>query len=396
MAQGRLEALPPERVGRYTSFMAYDPFPVGSPIRRKDGPDKTSGRTSFADDRRRPGLLHAVVLASPHAHAEIVGVDAAAARASSGVRGVFIGEDWKVLIGLYLGDKPPLARGRVLYHGEPVAAVVADDEAPAIRRFALVKVEYRPLSAIATPREALAPGAPILHPELGSYRRIPAILPEPGSNVANRTKIRKGDADRAMAAAEVRIRGEFSFPPGDHCAMEPRSTQAEILADGRVLVTSSTQSPFGVRNLLAVGFGIPQGTITVTAPAVGGGFGGKAGIQLEPLAYLLSHALGGRPVRLANTREGDMLGSPGRPGMEARGSAWRKARRDPPRRRYRIPIRLGRLRGLRRQRIARGGLRLYRPLPNSEREVRLALRLYESSLRDRLSGLRPYRDGLLH
>ena len=395
MAQGRLEALPLERVGRYTSFMAYDPFPVGSPIRRKDGPDKTSGRTSFADDRRRPGLLHAVVLASPHAHAEIVGVDAAAARAASGVRGVFTGEDWKVLIGLYLGDKPPLARGRVLYHGEPVAVVVADDEASAVRALRLVKVEYRPLPAIATPREALAPGAPILHPGLGSYRRIPAILPEPGSNVANRTKIRKGDADRAMAAAEVRIRGEFSFPPGDHCAMEPRSAQAEILADGRVLVTSSTQSPFGVRNLLAVGFGIPQGMITVTAPAVGGGFGGKAGIQLEPLAYLLSRALGGggaarqhsrgRHARLARAPRNGGAGQPGR-----------EERRDPPRRRYRISIRLGRLRGLRRQRIARGGLRLYRPLSNSEREVRLALRLYESSLRDRLSGLRPYRDGLLY
>jgi CO/xanthine dehydrogenase Mo-binding subunit len=304
--------------------MAYDSPPVGDSIRRKDGPDKTSGRTSFADDRRRPGLLHAAVLASPHAHAEIVGVDAAAARASSGVRGVFTGEDWKVLIGLYLGDKPPLARGRVLYHGEPVVAVVADDEASALRALRLVEVEYRPLPAIATPREALAPGAPILHPELGSYRRIPAILPEPGSNVANRTKIRKGDADRAMAAAEVRIRGEFSFPPGDHCAMEPRSAQAEILADGRVLVTSSTQSPFGVRNLLALGFGIPQGMIIVTAPAVGGGFGGKAGIQLEPLAYLLSRALGGRPVRLANTRENDMLGSPGRPGMEARVSLGAK------------------------------------------------------------------------
>jgi CO/xanthine dehydrogenase Mo-binding subunit len=129
-----------------------------------------------------------------------------------------------------------------------------------------------------------------------------------------------------MAESEVKVTGEYSFPPGDHCAMECRSAQAEILADGRVLIRSSTQSPFGVRNLLAIGFGIPQGMITVTAPAVGGGFGGKAGIQLEPLAYLLSKALGGRAVRLANTREADMLGSPGRPGIEARVTLG--ARRD--------------------------------------------------------------------
>lgn len=298
--------------------MEKDMSTVGRSLLRKDGPDKVWGRTKYADDERRPGLLHAVVLASPHAHAEIVRIEKAAALSQPGVRGVFTGADWSVLIGLYMGDKPPLARGRVRYHGEPVAVVVADDEGSALRALRLVEVEYRELPAIGSPREALAKGAPILHPELASYRRIPAILPEPGSNVANRTKIRKGDALAAMQAAEVRVTGDYSFSPGDHAAMEPRAVQAEILADGRVRIRSSTQSPFGVRNLLAIGFGIPQGLITVTAPAVGGGFGGKAGIQLEPLAYLLSKALGGRPVRLVNTREADMLGSPGRPGIEAR------------------------------------------------------------------------------
>ncbi|HET7838452.1 MAG TPA: xanthine dehydrogenase family protein, partial [Rectinemataceae bacterium] len=291
---------------------------IGSSLARADGPDKVRGRTRFADDERRPGLLHAVVLPSSQAHARILSVATAEAKAAPGVRGVFTGADWTQLIGLYLGDKPPLARGIVRHQGEGVAAVVADDEASARRALGLIRVEYEGLPVLNDPRSALAPEAPLIHPDMASYRHIPAIMPEPGSNVAHRSRIRKGEPEAAMAAAPVRIRGEYSFPPGDHCAMEPRSAQAEVLADGRVLIRSSTQSPFGVRTLMSQGFGIPQGQIEVTAPAVGGGFGGKAGIQLEPLAYLLSRALGGRRVRLANDREGDMLGSPGRPGIQAR------------------------------------------------------------------------------
>lgn len=291
---------------------------VGTSVPRKDGLAKTTGSLRYADDERRPGLLHAALLHSSQAHALITGIETRAALALPGVRGVYTGADFDALIGLYMGDKPPLARGRVRHQGEAVAAVVADDEATALRAVALIEVGYSPLPVVASPRAALEPGAPLLHPDLASYRRIPAILPEPGSNVANRTKVRKGDVPAALAAAEVVVTGSYSFPPGDHGAIEPRSAQAEILADGSIRIRSTTQSPFGVRSLLALCLGLPAGKIVVTAPPIGGGFGGKAGIQLEPLAYLLSKAQGGRPVRLANTREGDLLGSPGRPGIEAR------------------------------------------------------------------------------
>ena len=294
------------------------PSRIGTSLPRDDGPEKTSGRTRFTDDRPRPGVLHAAVLASPHARARILGIATDKARAASGVRGVFTGADWDVLIGLYLGDKPPLARGEVRHHGEGVAAVVADDEAAALRALRLLQVDYEVLPPVRSPREALAPGAPILHPELASYRRIPAILPEAGSNVANRTRIRKGDAAAAFRQAAVTVEGSFSFPPGDHVAMEPRAVEAEVRPDGRLLIHSSTQSPFGVRTLMSKAFGIPEGMIEVVAGSVGGGFGGKAGIQMEPLAYLLSKAMGGRPVRLVNSREADILTSPGRAGLQAR------------------------------------------------------------------------------
>jgi len=290
---------------------------LGVSLVRDDAWPKVNGTLRYTDDHPRPGLLHAVVLASPHAYARILAVDTAAARTAPGVRGVFTGADWDILIGLYLGDKPPLARDLVRYHGEGVAAVVADTEAQAWAALRLIGVEYEVLAPLRSPREALSPGAPLLHPDLASYRKIPAILPEPGTNVANRTRIRKGDADAAFRGAPVVVEGRYSFPPGDHAAMEPRAVEAEIRGDGRVLIRSSTQSPFGVRTLLAQGFGIPEQNIEVIAPAVGGGFGGKAGIQLEPLAYLLSRGVGGRPVRLVNTREADLTTSPGRPGLEA-------------------------------------------------------------------------------
>ena len=289
-----------------------------SPV-RTDAPAKVRGTLRYTDDLIRPGTLQAAVLFSPLAHAEIKKIETAAAAAAPGVRGVFTGADWPdVLIGLYMGDKPPLARGKVRYHGEPVAVVVADDEASALNALRLVKVEYAPLPALGSPREALAPGAPILHPDMARYARIPDILPEPGTNVANRTKIRKGDPAQAFAAAEVVVESECSFPPGNHVAMEPRVAIAEYGADGRLEIDSSTQSPFEVRNLLARALGMPERRIVVRAGPIGGGFGGKAGIMLEPLAALLAMRFPGRPVRLANTREADLLSSPGRPGLQAR------------------------------------------------------------------------------
>ena len=289
-----------------------------SPI-RTDAPAKVRGTLRYTDDLIRPGTLQAAVLFSPLAHADIKRIETAAAAAAPGVRGVFTGADWPdVLIGLYMGDKPPLARGQVRYHGEPVAVVVADDEASALNALRLVKVEYFPLPALGSPREALAPGAPVLHPDMARYARIPDILPEPGTNVANRTKIRKGDPAQAFAEADVVVESECSFPPGNHVAMEPRVAIAEYGADGRLEIDSSTQSPFEVRNLLARALGMPERRIVVRAGPIGGGFGGKAGIMLEPLAALLAMRFPGRPVRLANTREADLLSSPGRPGLQAR------------------------------------------------------------------------------
>ncbi len=291
---------------------------LGQSAARKDAADKVHGTTRYTDDHRLAGQLYAALVTSPVAHAIIESIDTSKARALEGVRGVFTGEDFPYLVGIYLGDKPPLARERVRYFGEPVAAVVADDERTAHEAAALVKVTYDEQPPIGSPREALAEDAPVLHPDLDDYIRIPAILPEPGTNVSHRTRIRKGDADAAFSEADVIVEGEYSFPPKDHTAMEPRIATAEIRSDGQVVIRSSTQSPYGVRGIMSRSFGIPPGRITVQVAEIGGGFGGKAGVQLEPLAYLLSRGVGGRPVRLSNTREQDMVSSPGGPGMQSK------------------------------------------------------------------------------
>ncbi len=291
---------------------------VGTSYPRKDGPDKVHGRTCYTDDVHPPGTLHTAFVISPHAHAEIVSIDKTEAETSPGVCKVVTGADFDILLGIYLGDKPPLARGKVRHFGEPVAAVIADTPHNAEAAARLIRVKYTPLPHVGSVREALNPSAPVIHERMGTYAHISAMLPEPGSNVANRTKIRKGDIGAGFAAADIIIEQEFGFPPGDHAAMETRVSIAEIRPDGTVIIRSSTQAPFVVRALMSAFFDIPPGKIVVIAPPVGGGYGGKAGIQLEGLAYLLSKSVGGKPVRVANSREQDIISSPGHIGLEAK------------------------------------------------------------------------------
>jgi CO/xanthine dehydrogenase Mo-binding subunit len=293
------------------------PSAVGLSLPRKDGMDKVHGRTRFTDDLHPPGLLHAALLTSPHSHAAIVSIDTSQAARAPGVRAVVTGADVPIQLGLYLGDKTPLACGKVRHFGEPVAAVIADTPHQAEAAATLIEVAFTPLPVVHNVQEALRPGAPLIHENMASYAHIPAILPEPGSNVANRTKIRKGDVEAGFASADLTVEQEFSFPPGDHVALEPRAAIAEILADGTVIIRSSTQAPFVVRNLMSIFFHLPPGKIVIVAPLIGGGFGGKAGIQIEGLAYLLSKAVGGKPVRVVNSREQDIVSSPGHVGLES-------------------------------------------------------------------------------
>lgn len=290
---------------------------IGKPIIRKDGIEKINGSIKYVNDYTYSGVLYAAIKTSVLSHGKIKSIDTRKASQLSGVRAILTGEDYPILQGCYLKDKPPLAVDKVRYYGEPVAAVVADTFEEAAAAAEEIKIEYEPLPLVKNARDASNKGAPLLHENLGKYSYKDTIQPEKNSNIANHTKIRKGNIVSGFENSDVIIEASLSIPSGDHAAMEPRTTIAEIRSDGQVVIHTSTQTPFLVRKLLSTYFKIPVKRITIIAPPLGGGFGGKAGIQLEALAYLLSRAVGGRPVKIANTREADLLMSAGRNGMEA-------------------------------------------------------------------------------
>ena len=292
---------------------------IGIDIVRKEAWDKVTGNAKYTDDYIVPGILYAKLVTSPYAHAKIKSIDMAEALKSSGVRAILTGQDCAVLSGTVIEDRPPLARDKVRYFGEPVAMVVANSEREAMEAVNRIQVKYKPLPVVNSPTEAVESKAPLIHENLGKYKKaVNDVYPEPETNIADRIKIRKGDLINGWNESEVVIEASFQLPKSDHIAMETRNARAEIHPNGQVNITTSSQAPFAVKKNLSQYFKIEEGQISVKIPFVGGGFGGKAPVTLEILAYLASKAVGGRLVKIANTREEDIVSSPCRMGLEAK------------------------------------------------------------------------------
>ncbi len=291
---------------------------VGKPVARDDAIDKVTGAARYTHDLALPGMLHAAVLTSPHASARILKIDTSAAKALPGVRAVLTGDTLDYRLGLYLQDKRILAREVVRYQGEPVVAVAADTLDAAREACRLVEVEYEPLEPVLDPRDGLKEGSPLVHPDLGTYAHMEGVFfPKSGTNIAHHQKVRKGDVDVAFASADVALTAEFYNPPVQHVPMETHATIGQALPGDRAEIWSSSQSPYTVRHLMSVCFGLPHANLRVHVPYVGGGFGGKAGLHLEPLAYVLSRAAGGRPVKIVATREEEFNTLPSRQGLHS-------------------------------------------------------------------------------
>ncbi|HEX7655175.1 MAG TPA: molybdopterin cofactor-binding domain-containing protein, partial [Verrucomicrobiae bacterium] len=291
---------------------------IGTSVPRKEAPDKVTGNVKYNSDLSSPDLLHGWMVTSLYAHANIKSIDTSAALKAPGVKAVITGDYFPAMIGVLLADRPPLAIGKVRYFGEPLAVVVANSEAEAHYAADQVMVEYEPLTVVNSPGDAVQSGAPLVHEQLGSYTTIEnTVYPEPGTNIAHRQKIRKGDMAQGWAESEVIIEGSYKLPQSDHAAMETRSARARIQQDGTVIIHSSSQAPFMIKTIISRTFHVEVGKIIVNTPLVGGSFGGKTSVQLEPIVYLASKAVGGRSVMLANTREQDMASSPVQIGVEA-------------------------------------------------------------------------------
>lgn len=274
---------------------------VGTRPIRHDGLDKVTGKARFAADLNMTGQLRAAITRSPHAHARIVSIDTSAAEAMPGVKAVVTGADFpEIDIADPIHDEAVnnIARDEVLYNGHAVAAVAATTLAQARAAAVAVKVEYEELPAILSIDEAIADGAPLANP---TTRTLFTGDTEP-SNFASIGQFERGDVEAGFAAADVIVEREFTTVPVHQGYIEPHACVADCGQDGKASIWASSQGHFAVRSKTAAILGWSTDRIKVTPAEIGGGFGGKTTIYLEPIAVRLSQKAG-RPVKLAMTRE---------------------------------------------------------------------------------------------
>ena len=284
---------------------AKAPTIVGARTRRLDAHDKVTGRARYAGDLQLPGMLHGKIVRSDRPHARIVRIDTSAAEALPGVEAIVTAEHASGRFGEFIKDQTVFAVDRVRHVGEPIAAVAAETEAIADLAARLIDVEYEDLPAVFDPIAALEPDAPLVHDDVTSYAG-PAPLIRWG-NVLSQITLNRGNIEAAFARADRFIEGTYSAHSAHQTPMEPRAVVADVDADGRLTIHSSTQHPFGVRFQLHEALHLPLSDIRVVTETVGGGFGSKLEASLDLYAAILARAAR-RPVRLVNSREEDFMG----------------------------------------------------------------------------------------
>ncbi len=276
---------------------------IGTRPIRPDGFEKVTGRAKFGADLKLPGMLEGAVVRSPHAHARIVSIDTSEAAAMPGVKAIITGADFPEPSGHPMDQdlqRNTIARDKVFYEGHVVAAVAASTRREARAAAAAVKVTYEVLPHVLTVDEAMAPGAPVLHDDLITKGVDPA--PTEASNVASRTAFERGDLDQGFAEADIVIEREFFTKPVHQGYIEPHAAIADTTPNGRSTIWCSSQGHFSMRTMSATVLGWEPSRLKVIPAEIGGGFGGKLVIYLEPLAVALSQKAG-RPVRLVMNRD---------------------------------------------------------------------------------------------
>ncbi|HET7197591.1 MAG TPA: molybdopterin cofactor-binding domain-containing protein [Burkholderiales bacterium] len=266
---------------------------VGKPRRRVDGRAKVTGQLRYADDLAMPRMVHAKLLRSPHPHALIESIDVEKASKHPGVHLVLTGKDFPVPFGIMpvSVDEYPLARERVRYVGDPVAAVIARDEQTAVEAIALIDVAYKVLAPIADPLEALQRPEPRIH-DYGEQ-----------GNIHRNQSYEFGDVAEALGKSELVFEDLFFYEGNTHLPMEQQASLAFIDPEGRLQISSSTQNPHYLHRQLARVLGTPESQIRVVATPNGGGFGGKCDPGGHEFVVAKSALVLGRPVKIGLTRE---------------------------------------------------------------------------------------------
>jgi CO/xanthine dehydrogenase Mo-binding subunit len=284
---------------------------IGQRVLRPDGVDKVTGRANYGADYNLPGMLTGFILRSPHAHARILSIDTSKAEAMEGVFAVVTGNDLPKVgseaieggegEGTYSDlSKNVLAQEKVLYHGHAVAAVAAKSRAIAERALAAIEVDYEPLPPVLDLDAALADDAVLLNENL--YTEGLPEKPDRPSNIARVMQLSRGDVAAGFAEADVTVEGTFSTPTVHQGYIEPHACLATINQGGQATIWCSTQGHFDVRSSTAKVLDMNVADIRVIPTEIGGGFGGKTTIYLEPVALLLSKK-SGRPIKMTMSRE---------------------------------------------------------------------------------------------
>jgi CO/xanthine dehydrogenase Mo-binding subunit len=290
---------------------------VGFAIPRPDSPEKVTGQTRYVADLSPPGLLHAKLLRSPHAHARIVRIDTSKAKALPGVRAVLTAADIKELH----PNAPTRAHAimaidRVVFFSQPVAAVAADEPAIAEEALDLIEVEYEPLPVAVDPLRSMQPDAPRVADEgteadtseALAHSGVAAAASEAGSqaaNVAQQSRLTRGDVAQGFAESDVIVECTYRIPMVHQGYLEAHAALAEWDASGHLTIWASTQGAFQTRSEVAEILGLPQTHVRVIPMECGGGFGAKIRALVEPITALLARATG-RPVRYVMTRREEL------------------------------------------------------------------------------------------
>jgi putative selenate reductase molybdopterin-binding subunit len=281
---------------------------IGKPERRVDSVKLATGRGTFVDDIALPGMLHARILHSPHAHARIARIDASQARAMPGVACVLTHHDVPRVAYTTAGQGWPepspydafMLDNKVRFVGDRVAVVAAEDPELAQRACDAIRVDYQPLPALLDPEKAMLRGAPVIHDEPDATG-----IRDPARNLAAEVTAQVGDVAKGFAEAQQILEQTYRVPYVQQSSIEPHITITWLDEDNRLMVRTSTQVPFHVRRIIAPLLGIPIRRIRVIKPRIGGGFGGKQEILIEDLCGMLTLRTG-RPVRLEYTREEEL------------------------------------------------------------------------------------------
>ena len=278
---------------------------IGKNINRVDAVAKVTGEPIFVADLTFPNMLHAKSLRAGIPHARILSIDTSEAEAMPGVVKVAVGKDRPMLFGACFIDQPPVAVDKVRHAGEPVAVVIAKTAQQAQAALPKIKVEYEPLPYVLDPIKAMEPDAPLVHEDIKKYWYLESsAFPVPNTNIFHHYKLRKGDSAKGFAEADVTVESEFEFPLSSHAALEPHGAICRFGADGQSIeMWASQQGPFILRDVLGGMFKMETSRIRIHSPYLGGGFGGKSDVCMEPLVAWAASFVPGYAVKLILTRQ---------------------------------------------------------------------------------------------